>query len=60
MCAPTGRNGTRSAATAIPANATTAPDRRSRNYTFGYTHTLTPNLVNDFRVGRNFFNTATL
>ena len=30
------------------------------NYTVGYTHTLTPNLVNDFRVGRNFFNTATL
>ena len=30
------------------------------NYTVGYTHTLTPNLVNDFRVGRNFLNTATL
>ena len=26
------------------------------NYTVGYTHTLTANLVNDLRVGRNFFN----
>ena len=30
------------------------------NYTLGYTHTLTPNLVNDLRVGRYFLNTATL
>jgi len=43
----------------IPANAGTTPVTAT-NYTFGYTHTLTPNLVNDFRIGRNFFNTATL
>jgi len=30
------------------------------NYTVGYTHTLTPNLVNDFRVGRNYFDNAFL
>ena len=59
MCAPTGRNGTRSAGNAIPVNGTTTPTTVT-NYTVGYTHTLTPNLVNDFRVGRNFFNTATL
>ncbi len=33
---------------------------RDRNYTVGYTHTLTPNLVNDFRVGRNFFKSDAL
>jgi len=43
----------------LPANADTTPVTTS-NYTLGYTHTLTPNLVNDFRVGRNFFDTATL
>src|SRR5260370_2857406 len=43
----------------IPVNASTVPVTTS-NYTFGYTHTLTPNLVNDFRVGRHFLNTATL
>src|SRR5579872_5479370 len=43
----------------LPANATTTP-YKTTNYTGGYTHTLTPNLVNDLRVGRNFFNTATL
>ncbi|HLJ16604.1 MAG TPA: TonB-dependent receptor, partial [Bryobacteraceae bacterium] len=43
----------------LPANATTTP-YKTTNYTVGYTHTLTPNLVNDLRVGRNFFNTATL
>ncbi len=43
----------------IPTNASTTPVTAT-NYTVGYTHTLTPNLVNDFRVGRNFFNTATL
>ena len=44
---------------AIPTNAATTPVTDS-NYTVGYTHTLTPNLVNDLRVGRNFFSTATL
>ena len=44
---------------AIPVNATSAPTTVT-NYTGGYTHTLTPNLVNDLRLGRNFFNTATL
>jgi hypothetical protein len=48
-----------SAATGIPTNAATTPVTDS-NYTVGYTHTLTPNLVNDLRVGRNFFSTATL
>ena len=43
----------------IPINATSSPTTVT-NYTFGYTHTLTPNLVNDFRIGRNFFNTATV
>ena len=44
---------------AIPVNGSTTPVTTT-NYTVGYTHTLTPNLVNDFRVGRHFFNTATL
>ncbi|MBI2686080.1 MAG: TonB-dependent receptor [Acidobacteria bacterium] len=44
---------------AIPVNATTTPTTVT-NYTVGYTHTLTPNIVNDLRVGRNFFNTATV
>ncbi len=44
---------------AIPVNATTIPITTS-NYTFGYTHTLTPNLVNDFRVGRNYLTTSAL
>jgi len=43
----------------IPANGATTP-YTTTNYTVGYTHTLSPNLVNDFRVGRNFFDTATL
>jgi hypothetical protein len=30
------------------------------NYEIGYTHTLTPHLVNDARFGRNYFNSATL
>lgn len=44
---------------AIPANAATTPVTVS-NYSVGYTQTLTPNLVNDLRVGRNFLSTATL
>ena len=44
---------------AMPINASTTPTITS-NYAVGYTHTLTPNLVNDFRVGRQFFNSATV
>jgi hypothetical protein len=44
---------------AIPANSSTTPVTNS-NYTVGYTQTFTPNLVNDLRVGRNYFATATL
>ena len=48
-----------STSTGIPVNASTVPVTTT-NYTVGYTHTLTPNLVNDLRVGRYFLNTATL
>ena len=44
---------------AIPINASTTPVTTT-NYTVGYTHTLTPNTVNDLRVGRYFFNSATV
>jgi hypothetical protein len=44
---------------AIPINGSTTP-YTTTNYTAGYTHTLTANLVNDFRVGRNYFTTATV
>jgi hypothetical protein len=44
---------------AIPVNSATTPVTVS-NYSVGYTQTFTPNLVNDLRVGRNFFSTATL
>lgn len=44
---------------AIPINSSTTPVTTT-NYTVGYTHTLTPNLVNDFRVGRYFFDSATV
>lgn len=47
------------AGNAIPVNASTVPVLTS-NYTFGYTHTLTPHLVNDFRVGRNRLDTNNL
>jgi len=43
----------------IPINGATTPVTVS-NYSVGYTQTFTPNLVNDLRVGRNFFSTATL
>jgi hypothetical protein len=44
---------------AIPINGATTPVDTS-NYSVGYTQTFTANLVNDLRVGRNFFSTATL
>jgi hypothetical protein len=47
------------AGSAIPVNASTVPVKTS-NYTVGYTHTLTPTLVNDFRVGRNRLDTNNL
>ncbi|MGO9256411.1 MAG: carboxypeptidase regulatory-like domain-containing protein [Bryobacteraceae bacterium] len=44
---------------AVPVDASTTPTITS-NYSVGYTHTLTPNMVSDFRVGRYFFNSATV
>ena len=44
---------------AIPVDGSTTPTTTT-NYTVGYTHTLTPNLVNDFRLGRYYFNSATV
>ena len=44
---------------AVPVNSTTVPTTVT-NYTIGYTHTLTPTLVNDLRVGRNFFRSDAL
>ncbi|MEO8372619.1 MAG: TonB-dependent receptor [Candidatus Solibacter sp.] len=41
---------------AIPYNAAVVPSITD-NYTGGYTHTLTPTLVNDFRIGRQAINT---
>lgn len=41
---------------AIPYNAAEIPSVTD-NYTVGYTHTLTPTLVNDFRIGRQAINT---
>jgi len=41
---------------AIPYNAAVIPSITD-NYTGGYTHTLTPTLVNDFRLGRQAINT---
>ena len=38
--------------TAFPANASNGPTNQ-RNYAFGYTHILTPTLVNDLHVGIN-------
>ena len=44
---------------AIPVNGSTTPTTTT-NYTVGYTHTLTPTLVNDLRLGRYYFNSATV
>src|SRR5437763_2125260 len=41
---------------AIPYNAAEIPSKTD-NYTAGYTHTITPNLVNDFRIGRQAIDT---
>ena len=44
---------------AIPATAVTQP-RVNNNWLFGYTHTLKPNLHNDFRIGYHRVNFDTL
>ena len=44
---------------AIPINSSTTPVTTT-NYTVGYTHTLSATLVNDFRVGRYYFDSATV
>lgn len=38
----------------VPVSAGYGP-AKSRNYVIGYTHTITPSLVNDFRIGLNQF-----
>jgi hypothetical protein len=43
----------------VPVNGSTTP-YTTLNYSAGYTHTITPNLVNDFRLGWNYFTTATV
>jgi len=45
------------AGSAVPANATTSPVD-SNNYTIGYTHTLTPSLVSDLRLDRQYSNAS--
>jgi hypothetical protein len=42
-----------------PTSPSTSPVD-SNNYSIGYTHTVTPNLVNDMRFGRQYFKTSTL
>lgn len=43
----------------IPADATTVTVHTD-NFVIGYTHTLTPNIVNDMRFGRQYLETASL
>ncbi len=43
----------------VPVNGSTTP-YTTINDTVGYTQTFTPHLVNDLRVGRNYFTTATI
>jgi hypothetical protein len=45
---------------AINPFANTTTTLYTHNYSVGYTHTLTPHLVNDIRFGRQFMNTASL
>jgi hypothetical protein len=42
-----------------PTNVTSGP-ANNRNFAFGYTHTFTPSLINDFRFGRNHLVTNAL
>ncbi len=47
------------AGASIPVNGNTSP-LITNNYTLGYTHTITPHIVNDFRIGRQYFDSDTL
>jgi hypothetical protein len=47
------------AGSSIPVNSSTTPVDMN-NWSIGYTHTLTPRLVSEFRFGRQHFSTATL
>ncbi len=42
-----------------PTSASSGP-AKPHNYTIGYTHTLTPSLVNDMRFGKQYLDTSTL
>src|SRR5262249_51981436 len=53
------QNGTFLAGSAVPVNGNTSPVLTD-NYTAGYTHTISPTLVNDFRIGRQYFDSSTL
>ena len=53
------QNMTYSNGNAVPVSATFGP-ANSRNYAIGYTHLITPNLVNDFHIGVNQFLTDSL
>ena len=44
---------------AIPVNSSTTPTI-TKNYTVGYTHTITANVVNDLRVGWYYFDSKTV
>jgi len=44
---------------AIPVNGITSP-LLTNNHTISYTHTITPSLVNEIRVGRNYFDSQTV
>ena len=44
---------------AIPVNGVTSP-LLTNNHTISYTHTITPTLVSDVRVGRNYFDSQTV
>jgi len=47
------------AGSVVPTSSSTSPVD-TNNFTIGYTHTLSPRLINDLRFGRQYFNTATL
>jgi hypothetical protein len=53
------QNMTYSNGNAVPVGASFGP-ANSRNYAIGYTHLITPNLVNDFHIGVNQFLTDSL
>src|SRR5262249_25607047 len=47
------------AGSVVPTSSATSPVD-SNNFSIGYTHTISPRLINDLRVGRQYLNTATL